>query len=140
MARKKNGKPLARCKCCSYIKLAIPPAAYGILLVMVPVMIVNFFICAFITGSVLNYDTSVYNCSSQTTSSCKLTLFDNILATPGDSLVNYDTLRTGRCGTALLMFGLYLLYLGLTILVPDKSESVIVNCILTVIDESAGVI
>jgi hypothetical protein len=55
-----------------------------------------------------------------------LTLFDNILDYPGDVSVDFDVLRTGRCGTALLVLGVYLMYLGLSILVPDKSEKVII--------------
>jgi hypothetical protein len=62
MARPKKGKPLARCKFMSYIKLSMPPAFKGMILAMGPIMIMNFFISVFFTGSVFSYKAYLFNC------------------------------------------------------------------------------
>ncbi len=36
--------------------------------------------------------------------------------------VDYELLRTGRCGTALLMTGVYLMLVGLRVLIPDTTN------------------
>mmetsp|Transcript_9638 Transcript_9638/g.9300 ORF Transcript_9638/g.9300 Transcript_9638/m.9300 type:complete len:430 (+) Transcript_9638:820-2109(+) len=121
MARpSKPGKRIAKFKFFSYIKLTIPPALYGIGLAMMPVLIMNFFVCAFFTGYFMNFNTSIYPCELENTDSCPLTLFDNIHS--GESNIDFDNLRKGRCGTALFILGIYLMILGLQILVPDKSD------------------
>jgi len=71
MARpSKPGKTIARCKFISYIKLTIPPALYGISLAMTPILFLNFFICAFFTGSFMTYNTSFYPCELESTDTC----------------------------------------------------------------------
>jgi len=125
VARKNKGKPVARCKCKSYVKLTIPPALYGIILAMIPVITINILIDALITGSIFELDTSLYECDNPSgTDSCPLTLFDNIKDDPSKVTVNYQILRTGRCGVSMLVVGIYLMSVGLTILIPDKSDEV----------------
>ena len=51
-----------------------------------------------------------------------MTLFDLIKDDPDNISVDYDGLRTGRCGTALLVSGTYMMVVGLGILIPDTSD------------------
>lgn len=120
------GKQLAMFKFGSYIILTIPPALYGILLAMIPVMAGNFFISAFIVAHVFQQDMSLYACDDPGgASACMKTLFDNIKDDPYNVDVDYQSLRVGRCGTCFLVMGAYILYVGLTILIPDKTNLVI---------------
>ncbi len=52
------------------------------------------------------------------------TIFDTIIDNSQNVNVNYDTLRTGRVGGAMIALGTYLLYVGLGVLIPDKTDEV----------------
>ena len=82
-------------------------------------MLADILIAIVITGRYFDYTFYVFSCEEQDQSVCPLTLFDQIKDDPGKINVNYPDLRTGRCGTAFLVVGLYLLAVGLMILVPD---------------------
>ena len=51
-----------------------------------------------------------------------MTLFDLVKDDPDNISVDYDGLRTGRCGSALLVSGTYMMVIGLGILIPDTSD------------------
>ena len=89
---------------------------------MTPVIVANLFIAVFISGHLLKLDTSLFKCDNPAgASACIYTIFDHIMDNPQNVNVNYSNLRTGRTGTALLTIGVYLIFVALTILIPDKS-------------------
>lgn len=106
----------------TFFSLTIPQAFYGVSYAVIPVLIVDSFIALVITGTVIDYDLSIYDCTSNKREECILTMFD-IMKDDSDKIsVNYTDLRTGRCGVALFVTGAYLLYKGLVILIPDNSD------------------
>ena len=84
--------------------------------------IVDSFIAVFLTGTVIDFDFSIYECESNKREECILTFFDVMKDDQDKISVNYTDLRTGRCGVALFVTGAYLLYIGLIILIPDNSD------------------
>ena len=76
----------------------------------------------FITGTVMDFDFSIFDCESNKREECILTFFDLMKDDADKISVNYTDLRTGRCGTALFVTGAYLLYVGLIVLIPDTSD------------------
>ncbi len=80
---------------------------------MIPIFFVDGLIAVFITGTVIEYDFSLFECESSKREECILTIFD-LLKDDSDKIsVNYTDLRTGRCGVALFVTGAYLMYIGL---------------------------
>jgi len=124
VARPKPGQPIAALKFGSYLALTIPPAAEGTGLAMLPVTVADFVIAAVVTGRVFQVDTRLFhNCDEpEGDVACVLTLFDLIKDEPGSVSVDYGGLRTGRCGTALMGVGLYLMRVSLVILIPDQAD------------------
>ena len=55
-------------------------------------------------------------------SDCIYTIFDLIKDEPDNISVDYSALRTGRCGVALLVTGVYLMLVGLRVLIPDTTR------------------
>ena len=122
VARPKGNAKIADPKFVTYFRLAIPPASQGLGLALIPVMIADILIAIGITGRFFDYTFYVFDCTEQDDAACARTLFDQIKDDPGSINVNYQDLRTGRCGTAFLVVGIYLLAVGLMILVPDQSD------------------
>lgn len=60
----------------SFISLTIPQAFYGVLYAIIPVFLVDAFIAVVITGTVIDYDFSIFECDSNKREECILTLFD----------------------------------------------------------------
>ena len=121
--RPKSGQPVAAVKFFSYLALTIPPAAVGVGLALLPVVLADAFIAAVVCGRVFTLDTAVFECTApEGASACAVTPFDVISDDPGGVAVDYARLRTGRAGTALMAVGLYLMRAGMVILVPDKSD------------------
>ena len=83
---------------------------------------IDLIIALFITGKLFNVDASLFECEFAKIENCILTLFDLIKDDPDNISVNYGLLRTGRCGVAMLMSGVYLMFVGLSILIPDTSD------------------
>ena len=125
VVRTKDGRPFTKFKFFSYISLVHVPAIYGLMLAFIPLLIGNFFISAFVVAHVWNTQTPLYPCNDPTGNmQCVMTLFDNILDFPGDVNVVYPNLRVGRCGTSMLVMGAYLLYIGISILIPQQDDEV----------------
>ena len=120
MARPDRGK-IAPFRFLSYYKLTVPPCATGVGLALIPVFFINLIIAIVITGRVLTYNTNVYECDAPSTSDCIYTYFDLIKDEPDKITVDYQALRNGRCGVAMLMSGAYLMLVGLKVLVPDTT-------------------
>jgi hypothetical protein len=121
--RPTSGQPVAAFKFVSYLALTIPPAAVGVALALLPVLLADLFIAAMVCGHLWYLDTSVFECvEPEGPVACPLTPFDVIQDDPGSVTVDYGRLRTGRCGTALMAVGLYLMRAGMVILVPDKTD------------------
>ena len=55
-------RPVPKFKFCSYLKLTIPPAIYGIILAIVPVLVVLSLISIFISGHLMNISTPMFSC------------------------------------------------------------------------------
>lgn len=113
---------IAPCKFFTYYWLTVPQAFYGSMYAIIPVFIVDGLIAVFITGTVIEYDFSIFECDSIKREECILTFFDLMKDDSDKISVNYTDLRTGRCGTALFVTGAYLLYVGLLVLIPDTSD------------------
>lgn len=123
VARPKDGQPIAEFKFFSFLALTIPPAASGTGLALLPVLVADFLVACFVAAHVFQTDTHLFEClEPEGDVACPLTIFDVIKDDPGSVSVNYTLLRTGRCGTALLAVGLYLMRAGMTILIPDKTD------------------
>ena len=124
MARAKPGRQVAAAKLYSYLALTIPPAAEGAGLALLPVVIADFLIAALVTGAVFQVDTRLFHTCDEPAGdvACVLTLFDLIKDAPGAVSVDYGLLRTGRCGTALMGVGLYLMQVAVGILIPDQAD------------------
>ena len=60
----------------SFFVLTIPAAFYGVLYAVIPVFIVDSFIAVVITGTVIDFDFSIFDCDSNKREECILTLFD----------------------------------------------------------------
>ena len=121
-ARPPNGKNFASWKFFSYLKLTISPAINGIILALIPLLIGNFFISVFIAGHLFSTKTGIFDCHGSSDSECPYTLFDTIKDNPSNVNVDYSVLRTGRCGTTMLVMGAYIMFVSLGILIPDKSN------------------
>ena len=106
----------------SYFLLTVPHAFYGVMYAVIPVFIVDSFNAIVITGRVLEYDFSVFDCDNSKREECILTIFDLMKDDADKISVNYNDLRTGRCGVGLFVTGAYLLYIGLTVMIPDISD------------------
>ena len=113
---------IAPFKFISYYKLTIPTASSGVGLGLVPVVLIDLIIALFVTGKLFSIDASLFDCEFAKIESCVLTLFDLVKDDPDNISVNYGQLRTGRCGVAMLMSGVYLMFVGLSILIPDTSD------------------
>jgi hypothetical protein len=59
------------------------------------------------TGKFLTYDCRIFQCDSPVANDCKYTIFDLIKDDPDNISVDYQKLRTGRCGVAMLASGVY---------------------------------
>ena len=121
VARPKGEASIAQPKFKTYFLLAIPPAAQGLGMALVPVMIADIFVAVVITGKLFDMTFYLYDCKG-TLEECPLTIFDNIKDDPAKITVNYLDLRTGRCGTCFLIVGVYLMAIALSILVPDQQD------------------
>jgi hypothetical protein len=121
MARPDKGQ-FAPFRFFSYFKLTIPPSFTGVCLALFPIIIKDALIALFITGGILTFNSQIFTCESTTDSECVYTLFDLIKDEPAKISVNYTGLRNGRCGIALLISGAYLMYVGLTVLIPDTTR------------------
>ena len=97
-------------------------AFYGVVYAVLPILVVDALIAVVITGRVINFDFSVFDCESNKREECILTIFDLMKDDQDKISVNYTNLRTGRCGVALFTTGAYLLYVGLIVLIPDNSD------------------
>lgn len=106
----------------SFFYLTIPSTAAGVGLALIPIIIVDSLIAVLIKGDILTYSTAIFNCYDANPSNCVYTFFDLIKDTPGKISVDYQLLRNGRCGIAILFSGGYLLMVGLKILVPDTTK------------------
>ena len=53
---------------------------------------------------------------------CPLTFLDVIPDDSASVSIDYGILRTGRCGTAILATGVYLMRASMIILIPDKTD------------------
>ena len=60
----------------SFFLLTIPSAFYGVLYAVIPVFIVDAFIAVVITGTVIDFDFSIFDCDSNKREECILTIFD----------------------------------------------------------------
>ena len=65
---------------------------------------------------------NVFSCDKIDRADCILTVFDVLKDDPDNISVNYDNLRTGRCGTAMIISGVYLIFVGQRILIPDVTD------------------
>jgi hypothetical protein len=106
----------------SFFILTIPPTFFGVSLALIPVFIGNLIIAVVITGRVLTYQTNIYACEATSESDCIYTIFDLIKDEPDNISVDYAALRTGRCGVALLVSGVYLMLVALKVLIPDTTR------------------
>lgn len=102
--------------------MTIPASAKGVGLAIIPIGICDFLIKIFLTGEFLQRDYGVFDCGDTIAKECILTIFDLIKDDPDNISVDYDGLRTGRTGTALLVSGTYMMVIGLSILIPDTSD------------------
>ena len=84
----------------------------GIHLALVPVAFFNVFIVIFFTGRFMQTELWIFDCDKIDRSDCIITLFDLIKDDPDNISVDYDNLRTGRCGTAMIISGVYLIAVG----------------------------
>ena len=76
-ARPKQGHHIAKFKFFSYIKLLIPPAFYGMMLAIIPVLLINLVIAILVSGHLLSISTAIYSCDNPGgESACIYTLFD----------------------------------------------------------------
>ena len=124
-SRPPPGRQHTKFKFFSYIKLTIYPALFGMGLALVPIVVGNIFIAIFIAGHFLSTSTAIYPCTDPGgLSVCPITLFDNILDFPGNANIDFVALRTGRTGVCMILMGAYILYVGLSILIPDKTSNV----------------
>ena len=89
---------------------------------MIPVFAGNIFVSVFIVAHMFSSNTAIYPCEEGNESECLLTFFDNIMDSPNNVNIDYTSLRIGRCGTCFLVMGAYILYVSLTILIPDKTR------------------
>jgi len=130
MARPHDGH-IAPFRFISYIKLTIPPCAYGVALACFPVMLVNMLITVIINGRVLTYNTFMFDCLSEledgsivqsSPEDCQCTIFDLMKDDSAKISVDYSLLRKGRCGLALIISGAYAILVGLQILIPDVTS------------------
>ena len=121
-ARPDRGK-IAPFRFVSFYKLTIPACAMGVGLALIPVFLINFMIAVAITGRVITYTTNVYECDAPSDSDCIYTYFDLIKDEPDNISVNYQVLRNGRCGVAMLVSGAYLMLVGLAVLIPDTTRA-----------------
>jgi hypothetical protein len=94
-------------------------------------MLVNLLITIFVNGRVLTYDTFLFNCETtlddgsvvqSPPEDCQKTIFDLMKDDSSKISVDYDLLRKGRCGLALLISGVYAIIVGLKILIPDVTS------------------
>lgn len=123
VARPQDGAPVAPFKFWSFLALTMPPAAEGTGLALAPVIVADLLIAALITGGVFGADTRLFQCAAaEGDVACPLTIFDVVKDDPGAVAVDYTLLRTGRCGTALLAVGLYLMRAGMNILIPNHAD------------------
>ena len=53
-------RPVPKFKFCSYLKLTIPPAIYGIILAIVPVLCILMLISIMISGHIMNIPTPLF--------------------------------------------------------------------------------
>lgn len=71
----------------------------------------------------MTFDFHVFSCDEpEGAPACPYTIFDVIVQDPDAVSTDYLVLRTGRCGTSLIIVGLYLMRVSLQILIPDKSD------------------
>jgi hypothetical protein len=84
----------------------------GIHLALVPVAFFNVFIVIFFTGRFMQTELWIFDCDKIDRKLCIITLFDLIKDDPDNISVDYDNLRTGRCGTAMIISGVYLIAVG----------------------------
>jgi hypothetical protein len=120
-ARPDRGK-IAPFRFVSFYKLTIPSCAMGVGLALIPVFLINFMIAVAITGRVITYTTNVYECDAPSDNDCIYTYFDLIKDEPDNISVNYQALRNGRCGVAMLVSGAYFMLVGLAVLIPDTTR------------------
>jgi hypothetical protein len=112
---------VAKFKFWSTLKLTIPPAMYGISIAIAPVFFINLFIAVLMVGQILENKTRLRECSADIEDNeCPFSLFDPIKDDPSNVNVDYQILRTGRCGLAFIIVGAYLMMLGLKIMIPEK--------------------
>ena len=106
------------------MKLIIPPAVYGISLAIVPVAIINILIAVIINADVFGISFALKPCDTSR-NKCMLTLLDQIRDTPGSRSkdIDYDVIRTGRCGLAFLVVGTIIMYIALRVMIPNKQDS-----------------
>ena len=121
VARPDRGK-IAPFRFKSFFVLTVPPAFSGVSLALLPVFTSNIIIAIVICGSVLTYPTNVFPCEFTSDADCAYTLFDLILDEPNNLNPNYTALRNGRCGTCLLICGLYLMQTALEVMIPDTTK------------------
>lgn len=60
----KKSLHIAKFKFLSYIKLTIPPAGYGLMLALIPVIMVDLFIAIIISGHFLTYKVYLFSCDN----------------------------------------------------------------------------
>jgi hypothetical protein len=106
----------------SFFYLTVPPAFNGVSLALIPVFISNVIIAVVICGSVLTYQTNVFSCEFTSDADCAYTIFDLILDEPNNLNPNYKAMRNGRCGTSLLICGLYCMTVAMSIMIPDTTK------------------
>lgn len=126
MARPFQGK-IVKFRFVSYFLLTEPYAFKGVLLALMPLVLGNVLIIIIMYGQFLTTNTAVFDCDAPNNSDCVLTIFDIIKPDPDQISIDYEILRNGRCGVSMLITGVYLLFVGLTMLIPDISNKLKVH-------------
>ena len=80
---------MAPFKFTSFFLLTIPQSFYGVCYALFPLFIVDGFIAVVITGKLIDYDFSIFDCDSSKKDECALTLFDLIKDNSDAISVNY---------------------------------------------------
>lgn len=73
-------------------------------------------------GEIWAYPFNFYGCNSMDDSSCMLSFFDNFRGSLSLSDAGMGKLRNGRCALSNIVIGLYMVYYGSTLLLPQRDS------------------
>ena len=123
VARPPEGQEIAPPRFFSYFQLTIPSPYEGVWkYALPPIMVVDGLIAVVITGRILEWEFPLYDCEFTKREECILTIFDLVKDDMANISVNYENLRKGRFGIAMIVSGGYLLVIALRVLIPDNSN------------------